>query len=122
MISIEESKQRIKTTLEWWPGIKLPTMRQAGKTTAILEMVHEKHHGDAAYFTFNKDVAEHARKKYADMFPRDKPLYVGSQLIDLRGCLLPVYIDEWWHISPDIREQLNMVRVVCRIGTPNIYD
>lgn len=118
-VDIEESKQRIKQAVEWFPGATLPCGRQSGKTTAILEMIHERHKGKAVFFTVNPDMAKCALDIYRKRWPKDEdPIFTASYL-DIRGRSLPIYVDEPWFATAENRRILQDLDylIVCRLGT-----
>ena len=101
------------------PGILLDCKRQVGKTTAILELIHDEHQGRAAYVTFRSELADHAKHQYLKRWPQGELPFFTSDPEKLRGLLLPIYVDEWWMLFEQQRDRLidfgGLVR--ARVGT-----
>ena len=103
------------------PGILLDCKRQVGKTTAILELIHDQHQGRAAYGTFRSDLALMARGTYFRRWPQGESPLFTSDPEKLRGWLLPIYVDEWWLMSEQQQDKLSAIDfgglVRARVGT-----
>ena len=103
------------------PGILLDCKRQVGKTTAILELIHDQHQGRAAYVTFKRDLALMARGTYFRRWPQGESPLFTSDPEKLRGRLLPIYVDEWWLLSSghmhDLAASVADSQIVAMVGT-----
>jgi hypothetical protein len=115
---IEESVNRIKQTVNWFPGLLLGLERQCGKSRAILELVREKHSGDAFIFSPNQMLSRLMSNRYRDLYPKTVQPPCISDTKFVRGSMWPIYVDEWWMLQRRMQEELMETgRVVCRLGT-----
>lgn len=119
---------RIKLGIRWFPRTILDVERRAGKTTAILELIHEQHEGKAVYVAHNQRMAESGRYYYAQKYSAtpdriERPVFISGFDVDrkLRGYeydTWPIYVDEWWLFDErEQREVMDTLRVVGRVGT-----
>lgn len=94
-MSIYRTKQH-KTALRASLGYMLLADRGSGKSTAILEVIHDDHAGHAALVVLSRDAAQHFRCEYAALYPYDAlPHIVPKEDLGLlRGIKAPVYSDE----------------------------
>jgi hypothetical protein len=117
-MEIEESVRQIRQAVDAFPGLLLGLKRQTGKTTAVLEMIHDKHDGAAFYFGPTEQALGVALARYGQMYP-GAMLPKTAQFCDqVLGSILPVYVDEWWLLRESAQRRLmEMGQVVCRIGT-----
>jgi hypothetical protein len=113
------SVERIKQTIRWFPGLSLGLKRRVGKTTAILEVIHEDYGGHAIVFSPNTTLSRNTEKMYREKYPTANCLPNFISLVQqVRGLDLPIFVDEWWNIPVNDRRNLAITgRVVCRIGT-----
>jgi len=112
----------LKSTIRRFPGIIIGGLhRQIGKTTAILELIHEDHRGQAWYFCQNEQARRHAILLYRQMYGFET--FYSATMVEMLGGSLdwPVYVDEWESIPTITREKLicNRIRnpIFCRIGS-----
>ena len=121
-LTLEESVRRIKQAIVWFPGLTLPCRRQSGKTTAILELIRERHDGVAVYLAPSFNQIGHAKSIYSQRWPGNLPSFATSS-IQLLGSALPIYVDEYWMFSEKDRQILEEdfgYRIVCRLGTRGV--
>ena len=115
---IEESVNRIKQTVNWFPGLLLGLERQCGKSRAILELVHEKHAGNAFIFSPRPELAAWMKVCYRNLFPHSNQACQAFLLNHVGKSDWPIYIDEWWLLAKNTQKALVKTgRVVCRLGT-----
>lgn len=105
------SKEEIKTAIA--EGDIAIADRDTGKSEAILEHVHEHHHGHAIIVSLNPITAHCNKVRYATQYPGDRNpimLNAGSPgwYHTLRGHDLPVYVDEL--SGEHLAEMRNVVR------------
>jgi hypothetical protein len=116
--SMEESVGRIKQTLRWFPGIVLGLKRRVGKTSALLEVIHDDHKGEATVYCTNRSMEMYSRNFYKEKYPKERVPNFASQVSRVRGQSDPIFADEWWYIpTEDRRQLLGTGRLAARIGT-----
>jgi hypothetical protein len=111
---------RIKQVIEWFPGVTLGVRRQVGKTEAIMQIIHEKHGGNAAVISPSEMLSEGIYRRYREAYPNDTMPLFTSDPMRLRGEeSRPVYIDEPWFMSESKRRAIGDLNwpVMARIGT-----
>ena len=115
----EPDSEAIRKEME--PGYAVHAERQTGKTTAILAEVHASYRGKAIIVAHSQMQAEHIHHCYRKAFPEDiQPSIVGPlfAMKNIRGNVLPVYVDEWWMLPDKIQDDLkDSKRVVGAVGT-----
>lgn len=117
-VSMRQNVDRIKQTLRWFPGVVLGLGRQVGKTSALLEVIHDDFNGDATVFSPNIRMSDYAKNKYMEKYPNERVPEFSSHERAIRGKMNPVFADEWWFITPEERRDLIATgRLVARIGT-----
>jgi hypothetical protein len=111
--------ERIKTTLRWFPGVLLGLPgRQIGKTSALLEVIHDDHQGRATLYGFNQSAALYAKQMYKDKYPDEPVPNFVSQTEKVRGRSDHIFADDWWNIPTEDRRNLIVTgRLAARIGT-----
>jgi hypothetical protein len=117
---MEMSMSRIKQIIEWFPGVTLGVARQIGKTEAIIQIIHEKHGGNAAVISPSEMLSEGIYRRYREAYPNDTTPLFTSDPMWLRGKeSRPVYVDEPWFMSESKRQAIANLRwpVMARIGT-----
>lgn len=118
MENMREHVEHIKQTLRWFPGLVfgLPG-RQIGKTTALLEVIHEDHKGEATVYCMNQTMALNTKQMYKDKFPGEQVPSFTSQVDRVRGRSDPIFADDWWNIpTADRRNLIGTMRLKARIG------
>lgn len=116
--TIELNVARIKSVLRWFPGLVLGLNRQVGKTSAVLEVIHDDHEGQATVFCMNNEMREHTRRMYKDKYPNEQVPNFVSSTEKVQGRNDPIFADEWWCIPAEQRRDLlGTGRLVARIGT-----
>lgn len=114
---IEESCHRIKVVMNWFPMTLHSFLRRTGKTTAILQTIRERYHGDAIYFCPDERHAIMAARMYQSMYP-DGTLMIATRIDHVRGMSQHIYVDEWWLLKEDVQRDIkHSDRAVARIGT-----
>jgi len=110
--------ERIRQIAEWFPGVTLGLQRQSGKTTAIMEMIHDLG-GEAVYFGMTEMMVDRVKNLYRETYPNDVQPLCTDRLDDLRGRkVVPVFVDEPWMIKREVLNYLSMhFPVVIKIGT-----
>jgi hypothetical protein len=110
--------ERIKTTMRWFPGLVLGLGRQVGKTSALLEMIHDDHNGQGTVYAMNQSMALYAKQMYKDKYPDEPVPNFVSQTEKVRGRSDPIFVDDWWNIpTEDRRNLIGNGRLAARIGT-----
>lgn len=116
--SMKESVDRIKQTLRWFPNCLLGLQRRIGKTSAILEIIHEDHDGNGTVFCMNAAMAAYAKQMYRDKYPNDPVPNFTNNTQRVVGRSDPIFADEWWDIpASDRRHLIATGRLKARIGT-----
>ena len=88
-----------------------------GKTSALLEVIHEDHNGEATVYCMNYAMALYAKQMYRDNFHGEPVPNFVSQAEKVRGRSDPIFADEWWNIPTDERRELvGTGRLAVRIG------
>jgi hypothetical protein len=111
---------RIKQVAEWFPGVTLGLPRRVGKTKALLQIIHEKHGGNAAIISPSEMLSEGLYLRYREAYPHDTMPLFTSDPMWLRGKeSRPIYVDEPWSMSESKRQALGNLGwpVLARIGT-----
>lgn len=67
--------------------------RQIGKTTALIEVIHEDYSGDVIVTTPNALIGELFAARYGEMFPDDKQPRIENSRNAGRGSSQPLYAD-----------------------------
>jgi hypothetical protein len=105
-----KTKALIGSILNCECGEGISAERQAGKTTALLTIVHNRHKGRAIIVAMNYMQMELIRARYQKEYPKDVMPDVVSAAhavkTAMRGNTLPVYCDEWWMFTE--QEQRNL--------------
>lgn len=115
-MKIKDNIQKIKQTVDWFPGVVLGLGRQCGKTSAILEMVHEDCGGDAFVISPTSQMSDMAKHRYGSL--SGKPKFISNPL-EARGSNWAIYVDEWWMLSEKSQHEVEgmLDRVICRLGS-----
>lgn len=110
--------EHIKQTIRWFPGVILGLKRQVGKTTALLQVIHDEYQGAAIYYAPSPFQREYAQWRYRGMYPDAvEPIFV-CEVDETKGHNAPILVDEWWFVlKPEQRKLIATGRVVARIGT-----
>lgn len=111
---------RIKQVAEWFPGVTLGLPRRVGKTEALIQIVHDKHRGNAAIISPSEILSEGIYRRYREAYPDDTIPICTSDPMFLRGNeARPVYVDEPWFMSESKRQAIGNLGwpVLARIGT-----
>lgn len=69
--------------------------RQTGKTTALLEIIHDDFEGDAILLSPNVRMSDYAKDRYREMYPGEKVPIFRQRADQTHGYALPVLVDEW---------------------------
>lgn len=118
MENIRESVSHIKQTLRWFPGLVLGLGRQVGKTSALLEVIHDDLDGFGTVYSVNHSMSLYAKQMYIDKYGKEKVPNFVSQTEKVRGRSDNIFADEWWHIpTQDRRTLIGTGRLAARIGT-----
>ena len=114
------STARIKQVMDWFPGVTLGIGRRLGKTEAIMQIIHEKHGGNAAVISPSEVLSEGIYRRYMEAYPDDTVPLFTSDPMWLRGKKSRmVYVDEPWFMSESKRQAIANLQwpVMARIGT-----
>lgn len=114
----QDSEDHIKRVFRIFPGAVLGVKRRVGKTTALLQLIHEQYSGMATLYSPTQRQSERAGERYREMYPEDQlPRFIVDAK-EARGYDNPILVDEWWFVrKPEQRELMGTRRVIARIGT-----
>lgn len=99
------------------PGVAVHAERQTGKSTALLRMMGKERNG-AIVVASQSASARYLETLYQEtlapvefsLFRRSKrpncPRFVTGGGLQLRGVQLPIYVDEWWLLSPNVQREI----------------
>ena len=117
-VSMRQSVDRIKQTLRWFPGVVLGLGRQVGKTSALLEVIHDDFDGYGTVYSMSDAMRRCAKQMYIDKYGNKKLPSFVSGTKNVRGRSDFIFADEWWHIpAQDRRNLIATGRLAARIGT-----
>ena len=128
---MRESIESIKAELG--KGKLVIRARQTGKTTALLEFVHERCAGFCYIFACNEVMADIMKRNYREMFPEDEQPIIKMAPSQLRGlggrgilveknprCWLT---DEVWPSAEAIAsDEVTGLKFLGGVGTPMSMD
>lgn len=135
---IEWSVRKIRESLR--EGMAVHCERQSGKTTALLEWVHELVEADRerriGYASMNMEQSERAAHLYRARWPDyrvykpgslrqpERVLFVtGYEPNRLRGQALDVVVDDWWMLTDKAQDELRRYfKVIAAVGTIPAYS
>lgn len=113
---------------EMVPGVVVHAGRQAGKTEALMKLVHHRCHGDAIVIAINRNQADQFAYRYRNTYPADqRPHLYSSEFVNemiLRGHNDPVFCDDFWDFKAKARTILrdNWHRISGAVGTvPRVH-
>jgi hypothetical protein len=107
------------------PGFAVHADRGVGKTEALLTAVFEREEGKAIIVIPNAGLVEQVKQRYHDTFKPDNPdrgfpffVSPGAISATLEGWNVPIYIDDWWLLSPSQQKRFaECGRVVGAVGS-----
>ena len=107
--NIRASIDSIKKAIREDGKLFLCKPRQTGKTTALLEIIHDDFDGDAILLSPNVRMSDYAKDRYREMYPGEKLPIFRQRTEQTCGYHLPVLVDEWL-CFPD-SEQRNILHL-----------